>query len=197
MSITRAKTSSVAQGPSTKKTLLGGNDVILGGSYDAIGTVTVGSGGQSTISFTSIPGTYKHLQIRILARGTNASNEIAIVPQINGVTGNNYTQHGIFADGASVVAAGSINDNAVIQRFPGASATASIFGTAVVDFVDYANANKKPVMRALGGVDRNGAGAVGFYSTMIQTNGAITQLTFNPSLGNFAEYSQFDLYGIK
>jgi hypothetical protein len=167
------------------------------GAYDSLATVTVPSGGLASITFAGIPNTYKHLQIRILARGTNASNEIAIVPQINGVTGNNYTQHGIFADGSSVVAAGSINDNAVIQRFPGASATASIFGTAIVDFVDYTNVNKKPVMRALGGVDRNGGGAVGFYSTMIQTNGAITQLTFAPNLGNFAEYSQFSLYGVR
>ena len=97
------------------------------GAYDALATVTVPSGGLSTITFAAIPQTYKHLQIRILARGTNASNEIAIVPQINGVTGNNYTQHGIFADGASVFAAGSINDVAVTQRFPGASASASIF----------------------------------------------------------------------
>ena len=166
-------------------------------SYESIETVTVGAGGQASVTFSSILQTYKHLQVRILARGTNASNEIAIVPQINGVTGNNYTQHGIFADGSTVSAAGSINDTAAIQRFPGASAGASIFGVAVVDFVDYTNANKKPVMRALGGVDRNGAGAVGFYSTMIQTNGAITQLTFTPNLGNFAQYSSFALYGIK
>ena len=167
------------------------------GAYDALSTVTVPTGGVASITFAGIPQSYKNLQIRILARGTNASNEIAIVPQINGVTGSNYTQHGIFADGSSAVAVGSINDNAVIQRFPGASATASIFGAAIVDFVDYANTNKKPVMRALGGVDRNGGGAVGFYSTMIQTNGAITQLVFTPNLGNFAEYSQFTLYGIR
>ena len=42
-------------------------------SYESIQTVTVGSGGQSTISFTSIPSTYKHLQIRMLARATGAS----------------------------------------------------------------------------------------------------------------------------
>jgi hypothetical protein len=166
-------------------------------SYESIDTVTVGVLGQASVTFSSIPQTYKHLQVRILARGTQAANEIAIVPQINGVTGNNYTQHGIFADGSSVSAAGSINDVAVIQRFPGATAGASIFGTAVVDFVDYTNANKKPVMRALGGVDRNGAGAVGYYSTMIQTNGAITQLVFIPNLGSFAQYSSFALYGIK
>ena len=167
------------------------------GAYDALATVTVPSGGLSSITFAAIPQTYKHLQFRILARGTQAANEIAIIPQINGVTGNNYTQHGIFGDGSSAVGVGSINDNAVIQRFPGASATASIFGTAIVDFIDYTNVNKKPVMRALGGVDRNGAGGLGFYSTMIQTNGAITQLTFAPNLGNFAQHSQFSLYGVK
>ena len=38
------------------------------GNYESIATVTVGSGGTSTISFTSIPQTYTHLQLRYIAR---------------------------------------------------------------------------------------------------------------------------------
>lgn len=167
-------------------------------AFESIATTTVGSGGASSVTFSSIPQTYSHLQIRILARGSNtAQNEMYINHRINGVTGNNYTQHGIYADGSTVSGSGSTNDVAVIQRFTGGLATADVFGTAIVDYIDYTNANKKPVMRSLGGVDRNGAGAVGFYSTMIQTAGAITELTFIPSSGNFVQYSSFALYGIK
>ena len=35
-------------------------------SYESIQTITVGSGGASTIVFSSIPSTYAHLQIRAL-----------------------------------------------------------------------------------------------------------------------------------
>jgi hypothetical protein len=166
-------------------------------SYESIATTTVGAGGASTVTFSSIPSTYQHLQVRILARGTNAATEIYIIPQINGVTGNNYTQHMLYGDGSTVTAQGSTADIAVIQRFAGANATSGIFGTAIVDFLDYTNSNKKPVMRSLGGVDRNGGGIIGFTSTMIQTNGAITQLSFAPNAANFAQYSSFALYGIK
>ena len=35
-----------------------------GGDFESIATVTVGGGGAASIEFTSIPGTYQHLQIR-------------------------------------------------------------------------------------------------------------------------------------
>jgi hypothetical protein len=175
----------------------GGGSAGGGNSYESIASTTVGSGGASSVTFSSIPQTYAHLQIRILARGTNSQNEMYIIPQINSVTGTNYTQHVLTGDGSSASAAGSINDTPVINRFAGANATADIFGMAIVDFLDYTNADKKPVMRSLGGVDRNGAGQVSMTSTMIQTNGAITDLVLRPHSGNFVQYSQFALYGIK
>jgi hypothetical protein len=33
-------------------------------SYESIETVTVGSGGSATVTFSSIPATYTHLQIK-------------------------------------------------------------------------------------------------------------------------------------
>ena len=168
------------------------------GAMIPIATTTVGSGGSGAITFSNIPQNYEHLQVRIIARSTNTSySEAYIYPYINGVTGSNYTQHGIYVDGGTVSAAGSINDAAVIQRFAASATTSGIFGVAIVDFLDYSNANKKPVMRSLGGVDRNGAGVLGFYSTMIQTAGPITQLDFNIFPTSFAQYSSIALYGIK
>lgn len=174
---------------------LSGN--LYSASYDSIATVSVDAGGASSVVFSSIPQTYKHLQVRILARSTSVSSQMYIVQRMNGIGGNSYTQHGIYADGSTVTGNGAANDVAVIQRFTGGGAAADIFGAAIIDYVDYTNANKKPVMRSLGGVDLNGTGVVGFYSTMIQTNGAITELSFIPSSSNFAQYSSFALYGIK
>ena len=40
------------------------------GDYQSIATVTVGGAGSTSIDFTSIAGTYSHLQIRCLARAS-------------------------------------------------------------------------------------------------------------------------------
>ena len=41
------------------------------GDYQSIATTTVGAGGAASISFTSIPATYQHLQIRAIGRSSN------------------------------------------------------------------------------------------------------------------------------
>jgi hypothetical protein len=198
MAITRARTSSVAQGPSTRKTVLGGNDVILGGSYDAIGTVVVGSGGQSTVTFSSIPSTYKHLQIRGILRGTNASSEVSSRIRFNGDTASNYSYHGLYGNGSTANAEQIAPVNVMLfGSSPAASATSGIFGTTVIDILDYANTNKYKTVRALSGGDQNGAGGVYLTSNSWRNTNAITTIDIFASSGNLAQYTQFDLYGIK
>lgn len=195
MAITRARTSSVAQGPTTKKTLLGGNNVILGGSYDAIGVVDVGSGGQSTVDFTSIPQTYKHLQIRASVLGSSLNADI--VGQFNGITASsNYSWHELRGNGASVSSlAGTsttgfyLATNALTTTFP------SVF---VMDLLDYASTQKNKTSRILQGKDANGSGTISFFSGLYYgTTNAVTSIRIFPSGGNFNQYSSFALYGIK
>ena len=68
-------------------------------SFDSIATVSVGSGGSNTISFTSIPGTYKHLQIRGIVRSSYPSVQPSLALQINGGWG--LKNHSLYGDGAS------------------------------------------------------------------------------------------------
>jgi hypothetical protein len=196
MAITRARTSSVAQGPSTRKTVLGGNDVILGGSYDAIGTYVVGSE-VPTVTFSSIPGTYKHLQVRGIANNGETSGYNNQLLRFNGDTGSNYAVHYVAGNGSSASASGSssatrIND---IIRIPPTST--GHFGGFVIDILDYANTNKYKTVRSLNGGDSNGSGWVGLHSGLWMSTTAITSMTFISSSGNFGQYSSFDLYGIK
>jgi hypothetical protein len=198
MAITRARTSSVAQGPSTRKTVLGGNDVILGGSYDAIGTVVVGSGGSSSINFNSIPGTYKHLQLRVISRdgqaGTGFNNNIM---RVNGDTGTNYSNHYLYGDGSSVAASGGGNASSFnVAIYVAANGnTSGVFGVAVMDILDYANTSKYKTMRTLTGGDANGSGIVLMTSSAWRNTSAITSLAFTGT--TYQQYTQFDLYGIK
>jgi hypothetical protein len=55
-------------------------------SYESIAVSTVGSGGASSVSFTSIPGTYSHLQIRYLGRDNRASDSDDLMFRLQQVT---------------------------------------------------------------------------------------------------------------
>lgn len=197
MAITRARTSSVAQGPSTRKTVLGGNDVILGGSYDAIGVVDVGSGGQSTVDFTSIPGTYKHLQVRGIANNGETSGYNNQLLRFNGDTGSNYAVHYVAGNGSSASASGSSSGTRINDIFRIPPTSTGHFGGFVIDVLDYANTNKFKTVRSLNGGDSNGSGWVGLHSGLWMSTAAITSMTFISSSGNFGQYSSFALYGIK
>ena len=193
MAITRAKTSSIAQGPSTKRTLLADNPAILSGSYESIATTTVGAGGASTITFSSIPSTYTHLQIRGIARGTDSSLR-ALFLSINS-TVNVVRSHYLYGNG-STTTAGSQTANQ-IGWGTGASATANAFSVVVIDILDYANTNKNKVIRTLAGNELNGSGDIALFSELFDTTAAINAVNLSLEVGNFAQYSSFALYGIK
>ena len=167
-------------------------------SYDSIATTTVGAGGVSSISFTSIPSTYTHLQIRCLARQTGSITSAGLNVRMNNDSGGNYAWHDLYGTGSSV-GVGSGNTTSVqylINDIPGASQTASMFGVAVLDILDYANTSKYKTSRAASGADYNGSGAVHLASGVWQSLTAINRIDIFPNTG-FAQYSSFALYGIK
>ena len=167
-------------------------------SYESIQTVTVGSGGAADITFTSIPSTFKHLQVRWLSRNNRAAADDTIAIQFNGDTTSNYALHFIYGDGSAAAAVALINRSEILIGYQaGNSAGANIFGAGVTDILDYENTNKFKTLRSLGGDDSNGAGTVHFGSGLYRSSSAITSIKFFSSGANFAEYSSFALYGIK
>jgi len=177
-----------------------GGAAVAASSYESIATVSVGSGGQSTISFTSIPATYTHLQIRWIIRSTTSSADNYIFPmRFNSDAGSNYSSHYINADGSAVAASGNANQSGFnfYGSFPAASATSGIFGVAIMDIFDYANTNKYKTVRTLAGYDANGSGQIFFNSSSWRSSSAITSFSMTFNTDNFAQYSQVALYGIK
>jgi len=171
-------------------------------SYESIATTTVGSGGSATITFSSIPATYTHLQIRGIARSTlTGTAEDIIRIRFNSDTGSNYSTHALAGDGsvAYIAAAAASQTSGFGAAIPRAGVTASVFGAFVYDVLDYANTNKYKTVRSIGSFDRNGGGNVIFASAAWLSTSAITSITMFPEGGSasFPEYSQFALYGIK
>jgi hypothetical protein len=169
-------------------------------SYESISTVTV-STAVSSISFTSIPSTFKHLQIRGIARTSVADTRESIKLTFNSDTGANYARHSLWGSGSAASAFGASSQNYVLLTdFAAANATSSIFGAAITDVLDYQNTNKYKTVRSLGGVDLNSATDVydGLNSGLWMNTNAVTSITLTPFSGsNLTQYSQFALYGIK
>lgn len=171
-------------------------------SYESISTVTVGSGGSSSISFSSIPSTYKHLQIRAIARtGRTGSTDDELLIRFNGSSSGYYRLHYLQGNGSAAYG-GAYNPNDTNGSF-GIGATADIiansFSASVIDILDYQNTNKNKTLRGLSGIENNGTGGnVWFASSLWMNTAAISSLVITPnSATNFAQYSQFALYGIK
>lgn len=170
------------------------------GDYESIATTTVGGGGVADITFSSIPSTYKHLQIRFIARTTRAFAGDLLALQFNGDTASNYAFHLLTGNGASASAGATTSTtNIVAGRLSGATANANTFGTGVIDILDYANSNKYRTTRSLTGQDNNGSGFITLYSGLYQSATAVNSIRFFSSLGanDFVQYSSFALYGIK
>ena len=168
------------------------------GAYDSIATVTVGAGGSASVEFTSIPSTYKHLQLRAMTRdgqaGTGFNNNII---RFNGDTASNYSGHRLSGDGSTASAAGYANITSVNVGLYSAAAgnTAGIFGVNVTDILDYTDTNKYKTVRSLTGGDANGSGTVLLSSGNWRNTAAITSIQLSGA--TYAEYSSFALYGIK
>lgn len=178
--------------------MLAGNSVFvpyeLPTSFDSIATTTVGSGGASSVTFSSIPSTYTHLQVR----GINLQDTIGNVwMRLNSDTASNYSTHDLAGDGASASVYAGANQDKILVGV-GRSTSASYAGATVIDILDYANTNKYKTTRALAGADVNGAtGFIVFRSGSWRNTNAITTIRIFPDSGNFAQYSHFALYGIK
>ena len=169
-------------------------------SYESIATVTVGAGGSSTITFSSIPSTYKHLQIRALVRSNYASSasQNAYI-QFNGDTAANYSYHELTGQGSTAGAGGSANVTGPrIINYTTTAGLANTFGVGVVDILDYADTNKYKTYRSLNGNDQNGSGYVILFSGNWRSTSAISSIVIGDNGGGtFQQYSSFALYGVK
>ena len=179
--------------------------LVAPGSYASIATVTVGSGGASSITFSSIPSTYTHLQIRCISQlGSGNGNEVMSWNFNGDTTGGNYRTHYLTGGGGGTAAGyySTLGNILGAQTASPAGYSTSIFGVAIIDILDYANTNKYKVTRALTGFDTNNAssssGNVWYSSGLWQSTSAINSITIKDyaSTLNLNQYSSFALYGV-
>jgi hypothetical protein len=161
------------------------------------------AGSTATFTFASIPTTFSHLQLRLTGRSVQSqSTPYDAVMTINGANPTTFAFHRLTGDGASVTSATLTSDNVfrIPLSIPNAFHTSNVFGSVIVDFLDFATTNKNKVIRSISGYDNNGgsspsAGWANVSSSVWLDTAAISNIQLF-TFGNWAAGSRADLYGI-
>jgi hypothetical protein len=169
------------------------------GVFESIATLS--GSGVSTVTFSSIPSTYKALQIRFtgrLASGSGGSNYNTYMT-FNSDSAANYTWHAIRGTGASALGYSATGRNYIDieETMPDNAVTANIFGGALVDIHDYASTTKNKTVRAIGGTANSGGTIWLSSSVWLNTSAINTIYLYNNAGANFATGTTFALYGVK
>jgi hypothetical protein len=161
-------------------------------TFTKIAAVTVGGGGSSTMSFTSIPATYTDLVIKVSGRTSATSPEMTIT--FNGTSASNTDR--LLYNYAGTV--GTNTSSPMRASVDMSTQTASTFGNADIYVSNYAAAiNKSVGIEAI--AESNSATDVYQYinAGLWSNTAAITTVTITAVSGSFVQYSTATLYGIK
>lgn len=178
---------------------MSGNLWAPAGAYDSISSVTL-SASASSITFSGIPSTYTHLQIRGIIIGTSASQTGSTSFQLNGDTASNYTRHQLGGGGATAFAYGAITQTYGHVYGYNDNVNNVVPMSFIMDVLDYANTNKYKTTRVFSGSDRNGTspyGDINLVSSLWLNTNAISSLSIFVGGQNMGQYSSFALYGVK
>jgi hypothetical protein len=170
----------------------------LSNDYEAIASTVVVGSSVPHITFSSIPNTYKHLQIRGLVRTTQNSVQNGCAFQLNGDTGSNYAWNQFYTSSGGTPTAESYQDNVLrLGELPSANAPAGVFGFVILDIYDYTSTDKYTTCHESGGSDRNGTGFLGTNYGVWRNTAVVNSVKLFESSSNWAVGSMFSLYGIK
>jgi hypothetical protein len=156
-------------------------------TYEPIATQTLGSA-VSSVTFSSIPGTYTDLVlVGIFAKTADSGSWF----RVNNDSGSNYSTTDIRGNGTSAVS-GRDSTQTVGRYFRGlANTTAN--NLIVMNFMNYSNTTtyKTIITRA------NNTNGTESNVNLWSSTSAITEINLITSTGTYTSGSVFTLYGIK
>jgi hypothetical protein len=166
----------------------------MANTYKLIASSTVGSGGASTIDFTSIPQTYTDLLISSSIRTNRSAVGSYFFLSFNGNT-SNFSSRFLTGDGSNVTSGSQARLGGVETN---ANATASAFANNQIYIPNYTSSNYKSYS-ADSVVENNAATGFGYLITGLWSDtSAITSITITPEAGGtYIQHSTAYLYGIK
>ena len=190
------------------RAIISGSSFILGGfstpvdedDMKFINEQLVGGAGAATVTFSSIPQTYRHLELIWTARCDNGTGQTLLV-QFNGDSGNNYDFNRILADGTTLTAAVTTATSSIrVGSLPPTGAPAAHFASGKIRIPYYTTTTQDKV--TLAELFNSIGTAAGDQEPLVigghwrTTNAGITSMVLFSSTGNLIENSRFSLYGI-
>ena len=163
-------------------------------TYKKIASVTVGAGGASNITFSSLPTSYDDLIIKVSARRDSSAGSGAMSLEFNGSTSNLSSR--------SVSGNGSTAQSDTLTFLRGGSVgnstdTANTFTSSDIYIPNYRGNTNKSV--SVDDVTENNATAAfqNLIAGLWSNTAAITSIKLFPtSAANFTQYTTAVLYGV-
>ena len=166
------------------------------GTYELIQTQILGSN-QASVTFSNLgdyASTYKHLQIRSVAK--SGSSNSAIHLYFNADEATNYNWHTLVGTGSAVESGAATSFAGIfIAGLPPSSVTG--FNGSVCDILDAYSTTKNTTIRSLAGNVEGEIRGVAIYSGAWRNTAAISSIKLGSGGGILAANSRFSLYGIR
>jgi hypothetical protein len=156
-------------------------------TYTPLATVTLGSSA-SSVTFSSIPGTYRDLILVARRTTTTTAN---LIWRINNDGGNNYNRTTLVGQLTSPIAASNTNVSSLFLDNATSDSSTAVF--QIIQFMDYSTTGKQKTV-----LTRENTSTLTTSATCSHwaSTAAITTLNITASTGQIATGSTFNLYGI-
>ena len=155
----------------------------------------------ASVTFSSIPSSYEHLQVHGSHRATGWSGGQAFYIEFNGVSSNTYASHTMVA--ANSTALGQRLDSQpyikIYDGIHGSLADMTEYATILLDVHDYRDTNKNTTVQfqMFDAITHSNDVRATFGTGFWESTAAITQIKFTPSNGSLLRGSEYTLYGLK
>jgi hypothetical protein len=168
-------------------------------TYEPIATTTLSSAA-SSVTFSSISGSYTDLVVIISALGNVGSpTDYGISLQINGDLAGDYSDTWLYGNGTSTVSSRRIDQSSIVDIQAAGYLSTTSPNPCVVNFLNYSNTTTYKTIISRGNNPSGGGGTatteacVGLW----RSTSAITSIKFLTTSGSYGSGSTFTLYGIK
>lgn len=179
------------------KSLSAGNTPL--GTYEHLASINVTNAGVSTLTFSSIPQGYGHLQVRYHGKTTTTASSLNI--RLNDIAIEIYSNHSVEARGSTVISSNSVlRQDIALLNAVATSATSGRSSPGIIDILDYANPSKNTVVRAIyGHAFASSPNPIVIASGLLNDTQSITSITFSVPGTTFSTtpVARFSLYGIR
>jgi hypothetical protein len=155
----------------------------------------------SSVTFSSIPQTYDHLELTVYTqndRGGGATVDQCLISINSDSTSANYDRQRLSGSDGSSVSAQTSAAQREIMRTPATAAGANVFGGGTATFYNYTKTDRhKHLLAAAGLAEPTYGGIMDVMSMRWENTAAITSITLaNETATNFIAGSVFTLRGI-